>query len=74
MRSRRCRSPEEVSAWKTRDPILALGRVLRADYGIPDEEIAAAEAQAHAAVAEALRAALDDPFPEPGSIDEGVYA
>ncbi len=60
-------SPEEIAAWKLRDPITVSRAALLADVG--EEKLAAIEAEAKAEVDEAFRLALSDPMPQ-FSIDE----
>lgn len=62
----------EAADMAARDP-LAIGRRQLADLGVPEDWVNAAEAEAQAANAAALEAALAAPLPEPASLLEDVY-
>ena len=59
--------PEDIAAWKARDPLLVSRKALLGDVG--EAKLAGIEAAAKAEVAEAFETALSDPMPE-FSIDE----
>jgi len=67
------RSPEELDAWRARDPILRLSRRL-AEAGVPKERLEELDAQARRDVDEAVEFALAAPRPEPEAALEDVYA
>jgi TPP-dependent pyruvate/acetoin dehydrogenase alpha subunit len=58
------RPKEEVEEWLARDP-LKIARARLAEEGVAQEQIDAAEAEAGAAVAQAVDAALNAPYPDP---------
>ncbi|RUY75638.1 pyruvate dehydrogenase (acetyl-transferring) E1 component subunit alpha, partial [Mesorhizobium sp. M7A.F.Ca.CA.001.09.2.1] len=59
--------PEDIAAWKARDPLLVSRNALLGDVG--ETKLADIEAAAKAEVAEAFETALSDPLPE-FSLDE----
>ncbi len=67
------RSKEEVEAWKKKDPIPRLARVLR-DNGLSEEEIGKMDAAAACTVEEALAFAQASPEPSVDAVEEDVYA
>lgn len=54
--------PEDIAAWKARDPLIVSRAALLAD-GVPEERLAALETAAREEVDAAFTAALSDPFP-----------
>jgi acetoin:2,6-dichlorophenolindophenol oxidoreductase subunit alpha len=60
--------------WQEKDPILRLQRRGATEGWFGDEDAAAAEREAAAAVEEAVRFARDSPFPAPELIEELTYA
>ncbi|WGD28340.1 thiamine pyrophosphate-dependent dehydrogenase E1 component subunit alpha [Ancylobacter sp. WKF20] len=54
--------PEDIAAWKARDPLRISRAALLAD-GVPEERLAALETAAREEVDAAFTAALSDPFP-----------
>jgi pyruvate dehydrogenase E1 component alpha subunit len=67
------RPPEELDAWRARDPILALSRHL-ADRGVEASRLQELEEQARREVADAVEFALASPRPEGEAALEDVYA
>lgn len=66
-------NPEEAHKWKSVDPIPRLAARLRAS-GVPDAELQARAERAGGAVEEAVRFAVESPYPPPESVFEGVFA
>ena len=63
-RSQNVRSAEEVEQWLARDPLkLARDRLL--EEGVSEEDIAARESSVEALIQEAVRLAVEAPYPEP---------
>ncbi|TNM61617.1 thiamine pyrophosphate-dependent dehydrogenase E1 component subunit alpha [Aliirhizobium smilacinae] len=60
-------APDDIAAWKARDPLIVSRNVLLADVG--EAKLAEVEAQAKAEVDAAFEAALSDPMPQ-FAIDE----
>ena len=67
------RSKEEVAHWRERDPIPAFGQLLVQEGVITEEEIAAIDARAIAAVDDAVEFADGSPFPAPDSLFDDIY-
>lgn len=65
--------PEEALRWRKVDPIPRLALLLR-EAGAAEEALAEADREAAAIVAEAVQFALDSPFPDPASVEEGIFA
>ncbi len=70
----RYRPPEEIAGWLQRAPVTRLCETLLAGGMASPGELAAIEAEAAAVIDEAVRFALDSPFPEPRDIAGEVYA
>jgi TPP-dependent pyruvate/acetoin dehydrogenase alpha subunit len=68
------RSPDEIEAWRARDPIERFQDDLVARHGVPRARCEALERQAAQEVDDAVRFALDSPRPEPGTERDDVYA
>jgi TPP-dependent pyruvate/acetoin dehydrogenase alpha subunit len=68
------RSPEELDAWRARDPILRLSRLLATEHGVEPASLEQIEEQARADVAAAVEFALESPRPEPEAALEDVFA
>ena len=66
-------NPQEAQRWKTVDPIPRLAATLH-ELGASDAELEVRATRASAAVAEAVRFALDSPYPAVESIFEGIFA
>jgi len=66
------RTDDEVEAWKGRDAIDALERVMLDDGIATSDDLAAARAAVLAEVDAAIRFAEDSPVPEPGALLENV--
>ena len=60
------RAPEELEAWRARDPILRFTRYLVEEAGILPARVDELEAEARQTVADAVEVALASPTPEPG--------
>jgi len=68
------RPPEELDAWRARDPILSFSRYLNTEAGVAAERLEQIEEEARADVETAVEFALASPRPEPESALEDVYA
>ena len=68
------RSPDELDAWRARDPILRFSRYLADEHGIAQARLEELEEQARQDVEDAVEFALASPRPEPGSALEDVYS
>ena len=68
------RPPEELDAWRARDPILSFSRYLSTEAGVAAERLEQIEEEARANVEAAVEFALASPRPEPESALEDVYA
>ena len=68
------RPPEELDAWRARDPILSFSRYLNTEAGVATERLEQIEEEARANVEAAVEFALTSPRPEPESALEDVYA
>lgn len=69
------RSKEEEDRWRAeRDPLQILARWMIAERLAGSEEFARLEEQVRAEVAAGLQAALAAPYPDPGEVDQDVYA
>ncbi len=74
MRDGGYRSPEEIEAWKQRDPILLLhGRML--DAGIStDSDFEAIETEVRALIEEAHQFAIGSPYPDPATVSDHIFS
>jgi len=70
----RYRTREEEAAWKARDPVGRYVERLLRDGTLPPDEVDAMRARAKAEVADAIRAAIDAPLPDPESALSNVFA
>ncbi len=68
------RSPEELAAWKKRDPVGRLWSALQAERGATDEERVAIEKSLRAEIASAVDAARAAPYPLQSALLDLVYA
>jgi len=68
------RPPEELDAWRARDPILRFSRYLSEEAGVEPARLEVIEQQAKRDVDEAVEFALASPRPEAGAALEDVYA
>ncbi len=68
------RPAEELDAWRARDPILRLSRLLAEEHGVEPSRLEQLEEQAKRDVEEAVEFALASPRPEPEAALEDVYA
>jgi acetoin:2,6-dichlorophenolindophenol oxidoreductase subunit alpha len=68
------RSKDEVSEWVKRDPIKLYSRELLEKKIITRKEIEEIENMARDDIKKAAEFAKDSPFPDPGTIEEDVYA
>ena len=68
------RPPEELDAWRARDPILRFSRYLAEEHGIEPARLEQIEEQARQDVAAAVEFALASPRPEPEAALEDVFA
>ncbi len=70
----RYRTPEEVEGWRKRDPIARFRQVLADQRVLSPAEAERLEAEARAAIEEAVQFAATSPEPDPARLLEGVYA
>src|SRR5581483_4432334 len=68
------RPPEELDAWRARDPILRFSRYLAEEQGIEPARLEQIEEQARQDVAAAVEFALASPRPDPEAAIEDVFA
>jgi pyruvate dehydrogenase E1 component alpha subunit len=68
------RSREEVAEWRARDPLLTFPQRLVQEWGVSETEVAAAQAQVEADMADIVHFALDSPWPSPDAITEDIFA
>ncbi len=68
------RAPEELDAWRARDPILRFSRHLAESHGVERTRLEEIEEQARLDVEQAVEFALASPRPEPEAAVEDVYA
>jgi 2-oxoisovalerate dehydrogenase E1 component len=74
MREAGYRTPEEIAAWKERDPIRACERLL-VDGGMASRaDLDAVDAEVRALVEEAAAFALASPMPDPATVADHVYS
>ncbi|WP_457605720.1 thiamine pyrophosphate-dependent dehydrogenase E1 component subunit alpha [Nitratifractor sp.] len=67
------RSPQELSIWKSKDPIERMKRTLKEHYGMSDEELEAIEKEADAIVEEAVAYADASPEPELSTLHDHLF-
>ncbi len=70
----RYRTKEEIEEWRQKDPIARFRRYLAANGELSEQEAAAIEREAYAAIDAAVAFAESSPEPDLTSIEEGVYA
>lgn len=68
------RPPEELEAWRARDPILSFSRYLNSEVGVEADRLEQIEEEARRDVEAAVEFALASPRPEPESALEDVFA
>src|SRR5207249_2147607 len=68
------RPPEELDAWRARDPILSFSRHLADEHGVEPARLEQIEEQARGDVDAAVEFALASSRPEPEAALEDVYA
>ena len=68
------RPPDELDAWRARDPILRFSRALAEEHGVEPARLEQLEEQARSDVEEAVEFALASPRPEAAAALEDVYA
>jgi acetoin:2,6-dichlorophenolindophenol oxidoreductase subunit alpha len=68
------RPPEEVEEWKARDPVGALQRRLKDDFGIGGDQLDILERRERARIVEAVEAAEASAFPAPEEATEDLFA
>jgi 2-oxoisovalerate dehydrogenase E1 component len=68
------RTREEEKQWKALDPINSLAALLEANGIATDEEVAAVQSQAAAAIKSSVDFALASPWPSPSELYNDVYA
>ena len=74
MRDAGYRTPEEVEAWKARDPIKRFRQWLLDNEESNDEMLATIEAEIKAVVAEAEEFARNSPWPEPDTVSDHIFS
>ncbi len=68
------RSKEEINAWKRRDPIRYLQEVMLARGTFTQEDLDRIDRETTEAIDEAVRFAIDSPYPKLEDVYEDVYA
>ncbi len=68
------RTKEEVSAWKARDPILRYKKLLIEEKVLTGKEDKDLEGEVASEIKRATEFAKESPFPDPGEVEEDVYA
>jgi acetoin:2,6-dichlorophenolindophenol oxidoreductase subunit alpha len=68
------RPPDEVQAWKARDPLGIAREQLLGELSVSEAEVDAAQARAERAVADGVAAALAAPYPDPTTEHAREYA
>jgi pyruvate dehydrogenase E1 component alpha subunit len=68
------RPPEEVEEWKKKDPVKTVEEKLLAGDGLTEQQLREIDNQILIQVDEAVRYAVDSPFPDPEDSMEDVYA
>jgi 2-oxoisovalerate dehydrogenase E1 component len=74
MRDAGYRTQDEIDAWKTRDPIAALGARLLASGEASEDELTAVEEEIKQVVADAVRFATDSPYPDPATATAHIFS
>jgi pyruvate dehydrogenase E1 component alpha subunit len=65
---------EEVQDWLRRDPIKNLKEYLAREYSLTDDELQSIEKEAATRIDEAVKFALESPYPKPEEALEDVYS
>lgn len=68
------RSPEELKAWKERDPVRRLVESLKADRNVTNAQVSDIEAAVREAVKQAVEFARSSPYPDEPALLDLVYA
>jgi TPP-dependent pyruvate/acetoin dehydrogenase alpha subunit len=68
------RSQEEVADWKARDPVLTFPARLVEEFGVPQAQVDAVQAEVETHMAEVVRFALASPWPSPDEVTEDIFA
>lgn len=68
------RPPEEIEAWKKRDPVVLMGDGLKEQGVLTPDDIERIDREAAAEMDEAERFAMDSPMPERSVLDQALYA
>jgi TPP-dependent pyruvate/acetoin dehydrogenase alpha subunit len=74
MRDAGYRTPEEIAAWKARDPIKAFETRLLAGGTVTQVELDQVDAQVKVIAEDAVDFALNSPMPAPATVSEHVYS
>ena len=74
MRDAGYRTPEEIAAWKERDPIRSFRAQVLADGSVTEVELAALDAEIKALVEAAGQFAETSPLPDPATASAHVYS
>ena len=74
MRDGSYRTPEEIEAWKGRDPILLLHTTLTTDGLASADELAAIDTEVQAQIAEGFEFAKNSPYPDGATASDFVYS
>ena len=67
------RSAEELAEWREKDPIRRFTELLWQQGALTEDEAAAIESEARARIDQAVRFALESPWPDAGAVTEPVY-
>ena len=74
MRDAGYRTPEEIAAWKERDPLKLFRARMLADGSATEAELVAVEAEVKALAEEAGKFAEASPMPDPATVSEHTYS
>jgi len=67
------RTKQEVAEWRARDPVVTFPQKLVQEFGIPQVEVEATQAEVETHMAEIVRFALDSPWPSADEAVEDVF-
>ncbi len=67
------RTEREIKEWQEKDPILRL-REYMIEHGFTEQQLGDIEKQAETDIENAIKFAEDSPYPDPDTIQDGVYA
>jgi pyruvate dehydrogenase E1 component alpha subunit len=66
--------PELIERWAASDPVRRFESWMREHAGLGDAELAALEHEVEETIADAVKRADASPWPDPGTLEDGVYA